>query len=302
MDSDKPEQIPLNKLGIDWIEDRICAETYENRRALREGGWRWRTVPPDPDTGLPSGLIEVPDPTIDQASELTKRADYLVDPTDAWSDYVDVRELPLDVVGIPYWIHKRVDAWNAWNESTGKPVEPGTAGKGVVAKAHAGKEPFLPVRCKAIKKDGQRCWAWSADAANDGHCRSHAPGAALSANMGHNIMLAKVKVMQAMPAMADALEELALGAASEQVRLKAITEMMDRGGVNAQTDVNLIGGGDGQGADPAAIVRERLADMAAKAAGTEAMRTKIEATLGVVQVDENGQDIVDAEVIEEGVK
>lgn len=283
--TEEPQVIPLERLNIEWVEPRVCDETFANRQELRRGGWRWKNVPPNPETGMPSGLIEVPDPAVEAQSELERRADFLEDPRDAWSDYLDVRHLPIDCVGVPYWIHKRAEAWHAWNESTGKPVEPGTAGRGVVAKKHAGKEPFLPIRCKAIKKDGTRCWAWSADRANEGYCRSHSPGAALAANQGHQIMLAKVKVMQAMPAMADALEHLALNASSEQVQLKAITEMMDRGGVNASTDINLTGNSPDGALDPAAVIRQRLEEMGKKAAAAREAATEVL--------------VVDAEIVEE---
>ena len=284
-----PEKVPLEHLDIEWVEPRVCAETFENRKALRDGGWQWRPIPPDADTGMPSGLIEVPDPTRQQQTQHVAHMDILVNPKDPWSDFVDVREIPMDATGVPYWIHRRAEKWDAWNESTGKPVPPGTAGKGVVAKKHAGKEPFLPTRCKAIKKDGTRCWGWAAEAATDGHCRAHAPGAALAANMGHNIMLAKVKIMQAMPAMADALEELATSAASEQVRLKAITEMMDRGGVNASTEISI--GVTDTDDDPADVVRKRLATLAERLAESEVIKKKLEAQF-------EPTDVVDAEVID----
>lgn len=288
MDDDERSKLALHELPIEWVEPRVCEETFENRRLLRENGHRWRPVPPDPDTGMPSGLIEVPDPVADQESALARHAPILVDPRDPWSDFVDVREIPIDAVGVPYWIHRKAEQWHEWNASEGKPVEPGTAGKGVVAKAKAGKEPHLPTRCTSIKKDGTRCWAWAADKANDGRCRAHAPGAALAANMGHQIALAKVKVMQAMPAMADALEELALTASSEQVRLKAVTEMMDRGGVNAQTDINVTGGIAVE-KDPAAEIRERLAGLASRLAPPPPPPP----TPG-----EDG-DVIDAEIVED---
>jgi hypothetical protein len=293
VDDDEKPKLALRELPIEWVEDRVCEETFENRRLLRENGHRWRPVPPDPDSGMPSGLIEVPDPVAEQESALVRHAPVLVDPRDPWSDFVDVRELPVDATGVPYWIHRKAEQWHEWNASEGKPVEPGTAGRGVVAKRNAGKEPHLPTRCTAVKKDGTRCWAWAVDKANDGKCRAHAPGAALQANMGHQIALAKVKVMQAMPAMADALEELALTAASEQVRLKAVTEMMDRGGVNAQTDINVTGGIQLE-KDPAAEIRERLAGLASRLAPAA---PSPEAGHAADSPDDG--DVVDAEIVEE---
>lgn len=250
---DPREQLPLDSLPIEWVEPRVCEETFDNRRLLRENGHRWRPVPPDPATGIPSGLIEVPDPAVTQRAMIESHRDLLVDPRDPWSDYVDCRELPADATGAPFWIHRKAEQWREWDERQRLPG------------SRRSREPHLPTRCASIKKDGTRCWAWAADAANDGHCRAHAPGAALAANMGHQIALAKVKVMQAMPAMADALEELALTAASEQVRLKAVTEMMDRGGVTASTDVHISGGVTVE-RDPAVEIRERLAGLAERLA------------------------------------
>lgn len=290
---EQPDRVPLAELPVDWVEPGVCEETFENRRALRDGGWRWRVAPDDPETGAPSGLIEVVTPESLMQSAHDRHRDCLADPRDPWSDYVDPRHLPLDATGVPYWIHRRAERYAEWEASEGKPVEPGTAGRGTVAKAHKGTEPYLPRRCDAIKKDGTRCWAWAVDRANEGKCRAHAPGAALQANMGHQIALAKVKVMQAMPAMVDELEGLALNAASEQVRLKAITEMMDRGGVNAQTDINLSGGVDLSGPSPAEQVRERLENLAERLAQGERVKAELEARM------RGEEEVVDAEVVED---
>lgn len=286
MDDDEKPKLALRELPIEWVEDRVCEENFENRRLLRENGHRWRPVPPDPDTGMPSGLIEVPDPVAEQESALARHAAILVNPRDPWSDFVDVREIPIDATGVPYWIHRKAEQWHEWNASEGKPVEPGTAGKGVVAKAKAGKEPHLPTRCTAVKKDGTRCWAWAVDKANDGKCRAHAPGAALAANMGHQIALSRVKLMQAAPAMVDILEELATTAAAEQVRLKASTEILDRAGVSSSTDINITGAIAVE-ADPATVIRDRLSSLAGRL------------TKADEHAADSDEDVVDAEVAED---
>lgn len=282
------EGIPeLGSLGIEAVDDGVCEDTFENRRLLREAELRWTPVPPGED-GVPTGLITVrpAEPTAPGDRDLyEERKPILEDPRDPWSDYVDAREYPIDAE-VPFWITRRVQKWRDWDE---KERLPGS---------RKSREPHLPTRCTNLKSDGTRCWAWAVDEANEGRCRAHAPGAALAANMGHQIALAKVKVMQAMPAMADELEGLALNAASEQVRLKAITEMMDRGGVTATTEVN-IGGGIRVERDPAEEIRERLAGLAERLTAASAAAPAIEPGHAAIG---DGGDIVDAEVVTESAE
>jgi hypothetical protein len=283
---EEPERVPLDRLAVDWVQPSVCEDTFENRRALRENGNRWRVVPPEQDGGPPTGLVEVVTAQTTMARMQDRFRDCLADPRDPWSDYVDPRLLPMDVEGVPYWVHRRAQRHAEWEASTGKPTPDGP--NGVPAKAHAGKEPYLPTRCDAVKVDGTRCWAWAADGAVPGKCRSHAPGAWMAANAGHNIAVARMRILQALPAVADQLEELALGAASEQVRLKASTEIMDRGGVLAGHEVT-IGGELGVREDPGAAIRGRLAELSRRIAAAEEAR------------DADPPDVVDADVVgEEG--
>lgn len=280
---DVPDHPRKEDLPIEWVDTDVCADEFENRRLLRTANLRWKVVPPGED-GMPSGLVEVVDPDRENSRKQEAYRDLLSNPRDAWSDFVDVRELPPDAAGVPYWIHRRAEAHRRWEATPRLPGSKG--GKG------GGQEPYLPVRCETVKSDGTRCWAWAADKANEGRCRAHAPGAALAANMGHQIALAKVKIMQAMPAMVDELEDLALNAASEQVKLKAVTEMMDRGGVNSSTDINMTGGLE-VSHSPAEEIRSRLDSLAERLAAGARVRAELEAA------QEGSADVVDGEVVPE---
>jgi hypothetical protein len=232
----------LNAIGVEAVDDGICEDTFENRRLLREAKMKWRIVDGGGDSA--TGLIEaVHDANLEAGNQarFDRLQMILVDQTDPWSDYVPADEYPIDMVGIPYWVHRRVEKHNVDKE--------------------AGKNPAswteLPTRCKHVKRDGTRCWAWCFDRTSNGRCRMHAPGAALAENMGVQLTAARVKIMQALPAMADQLEDLALHAASEQVKLKATTEMMDRAGLRGGAEIE-ISGQLTTTADPSIVLRERL--------------------------------------------
>lgn len=266
---------PLSELAVDWIDEWICLESADNREALRDAGYRWRPVPPE-DDNMPTGLMEVilPETEIRKKWDLYK--DMLATPGDPWSDYMDPRELPDDVEGVPYWIHRRVQKYHEWEEKSaaGKTRKPA---------------PHLPTRCTATKRDGTRCWSWCADKDSEGICRAHAPAVFRANDMGHQIMLAKIKMNQAAPAMADVLEELALGAVSEQVRLKAAETILDRVGVSASSEININGNLEVQHS-AADAVKERLAVMVKRMKPEE-----IEAA----EEDSSSSSTVTGEIVEE---
>jgi len=269
----------LEELGIDEAAPGVCEDTFENRRRMRDAGLRWVLVPGD-ETGTVSGLVEVVDEEYLDAQNrgaFEARRDVLADPRDPWSDYLDVRELPIEAPGVPYWIWRLRERWFEWDR---KCREAGGPRRG---------EPHLPTRCLVVKADGARCWSWAADAAADGKCRVHAPGKALAANWGYQTTAARVKMAQALPAMVDQLEALALNAESEPVRLKAVTEMLDRAGVRAGVEVDLTGTLTHEGPDPSQEIRGRLAALGERIAAAE--------LLARGQADP--ADVVDAETVEE---
>jgi hypothetical protein len=244
MDGDGLPKLEL--LGIMEVDDGVCEDTFENRRRLRDAKLRWRLVPTDSD-GHPTGLIEVYaalDLEERQQRNWDRLKPILADPRDPWSDYLPATEYPQDVAGVPFWVHRRVE----------KHLD--DVARGLAPHRRA----ILPTRCVHVRRDGTRCWFWSFDKEAEGRCRNHSPGTSHANNQGFHIA-ARQKVMQALPQMADELEGLALNAASEQVRLKAITEMMDRGGLRAGVEVEISGGLD-RGQDPAEVIRGKLEKLA----------------------------------------
>ncbi len=285
--------VDLEALGIEETDSGVCEDTFTNRRILRGAKLRWKLVPGD-SSDAPTGLIEVVDARwldSDQVRMHDRFRDILADPDDPWGDYLPANQYPMDATGVPYWLYRRVEKWERWVESEGKPVEPGTAGAGVVAKRHAGREPYLPTRCVTIKRNGARCWGWCFDTENDGRCRAHAPGQAFAANKGHHLA-ARAKLVEAMPAMVDELEGMVYDPeAPHNVRLKAITEMMDRGGIRAGSEVDVSGTVSLDGGDAADVIRARLGDLAERLAEARRDEPPVMDATDVV-------DVVDAEVVE----
>ena len=264
---------PLEEVPVEWADEWICLESAENRTALREAGYRWRVVPPD-DGAEPTGLIEVVLPEVLERESWTIYRPILVDPHDPWSDYVDVREIPQDVVGLPYWIHRRAEKFADYEAKK-------------ASGAHMTKKPpHLPTRCTAVKRDGTRCWSWASDRAGNGKCRAHNPKAFRAADKGYSIMVARMKMEQAAPDMADTLEELAREATSEQVRLKAAESILDRVGVSGSTDINVNGSIEVEHS-AAEIVRGRI----------EAIAKRLEPP-----ADDQDTETVEGEIVEEPVK
>lgn len=279
----------LELLGIEEVDTGVCLDNFANRRILRDNNLRWRLVAGDPSEG-PTGLIEVVDARwldAEQSRMHERFKPLLEDPSDPWSDYVPATEYPVDALGVPYWVYQRVERWEKWRGTTGKPVTAG--GRGVVAKAHAGKEPFLPVRCARIKRNGARCWSWCFERDRDGLCRAHLPVAAHQADKAY-AMAARMKLLQAQPHMVDELEAMVYDPeAPHAVRLKAMTEMMDRGGIRAGMEIDITGAVDVGSQDPALVIRDRLGKLAERLVEADRARAEIE----------GGGDVVEATVVED---
>jgi hypothetical protein len=127
--------------------------------------------------------------------------------------------------------------------------------------------------------------------ADDGYCRIHL--GSLQRRPGEDVERARAKLTQAAPYAVDVLEDLMENAASEPVRLKASTEILDRagvrGGVEFDANINI---NDGRPA--AQIVAERLERLAAGAIEVAAKLSEAGITL-----PKSNNDIIDAEVVEE---
>lgn len=278
----RPQLAPL---GIDEVERGICQDTYENRSILRRSKMGWDSV--YSSNGVPTGLIQARSEEMAKQRRILSLAEkrpILVDPDNMNSDFLTgldlIAETATDYL-CPPWV---IGATRAYlkEQAEGGPTS---------AKR---KPAALPHRCRAVKDDGLRCMLWSSGRRNDdGYCRVHLRS--MSRRPGEDIERARNKLTQSAPYAVDVLEDLMQNAASEPVRLKASTEILDRAGVrggiefDARLEVT-------DGRPPAQVVAERLqrlADGAVKIAGALASNG-----VAVEAHDTSDIDISDAEIVE----
>jgi hypothetical protein len=133
---------------------------------------------------------------------------------------------------------------------------------------------------------------WSSGRAkDDGYCRVHL--GSIQRKPGEDIERARSKLVQAAPYAVDVLEDLMENAASEPIRLKASTEILDRagvrGGIEFDANVHIT-----DGRSPAQIVAERLTRLASGAAQITSMLNEA----GIELPTKDDSDIEDAEIVE----
>jgi hypothetical protein len=100
-------------------------------------------------------------------------------------------------------------------------------------------KPLPAIRCQFIKKDGNRCIKWGVPGTG-GWCVKH--GAALPAMRkaaAARVEEARTMMMGKTPEMFEVLYSLTKPGVSEGVRLKAVTEILDRAGLKAGQEVNI---------------------------------------------------------------
>lgn len=270
----------LSELGIEETERGVCEDTYENRLILRRAKLRFQAVfdPSGRATGLISALTQ--DSIIERRIiSLAEKKPLLVDSEDRNSDFFTGLDLVLNETAremVPPWVLGSTRAWLAEQEAGGIPPGSRRAPKG------------LPHRCRTIKSDGIRCMLWgSGRIKDDGLCRIHLKTVR---KPGEDVERARAKLVQAAPYAVDVLEELMEFAESEPVRLKASTEILDRAGVRAGTDLSVEVTLDDK-RDPHEVVLERLARLRD---GAAAVQARLEGG-----TDAQDGEIVDAEVVED---
>ena len=273
----------LSKLGIDEVEKGICQDTYENRAILRRSKMGWDPV--YASNGVPTGLIQARSEEMAKARRvlsLTEKKPILVDPDHMNSDYITGYDLLAESAAdyiVPPWVVGATRSYIKEQEAGGVPA------------GSKRKPAALPTRCRAIKDDGIRCMMWSSGRMqDDGYCRVHL--GSISRKPGEDVERARSKLTQAAPYAVDILEDLMENAASEPVRLKASTEILDRAGVRGGIEFDArIEVADGR--QPAQVVAERLQRLAAGA-------VQIASTLaqaGII-IPTESDEIQDAEIIE----
>lgn len=273
----------LAKLGIDEVEKGICQDTYENRAILRRSKMGWDPV--YASNGVPTGLIQARSEEMAKARRvlsLTEKKPILVDPDHMNSDYITGYDLLAESASdflVPPWVTGATRTYIKEQEAGGVPA------------GSKRKPAALPTRCRAIKDDGIRCMMWSSGRpADDGYCRIHL--GSIQRKPGEDVERARAKLTQAAPYAVDILEDLMENAASEPVRLKASTEILDRAGVRGGVEFDArIEVADGRA--PAQVVAERLQRLAAGA--IQVASVLAEAGIKI----ETESDVIDAEIIED---
>jgi hypothetical protein len=237
--------------------------------------------------GVPTGLVQARSNEMAKARRiisLTEKKPILVDPDHMNSDYITGYDLMAESAAdflVPPWVVGATKTWLREQEAGGLPA------------GSKRKPAAMPTRCRAIKDDGIRCMMWSSGRpADDGYCRVHL--GSIQRKPGEDVERARAKLTQAAPYAVDVLEELMETAASEPVRLKASTEILDRAGVRGGVEFDAkITLNDAR--DPATIVAERLSRLAA---GAAQVATVLEQAGIKPVIDQDDSDIQDAEIEE----
>lgn len=237
----------LTEWGIEEVDAGVCLNTFENRRAIRENRATYMDV--YTKKGEPTNYIQVITKEMREARLLTNKSSLLSDPQNVNSEYITGTELILSDEArmvAPMWV---ISATRHWED--------------VLDTRERGKPNFRPAlasapgRCRAKKSDGNRCANWHNGTTQvDSLCKIHLNRHSDEEFVPSILTKARNRLASATYGAVDGLEELALNATSEPVRLGAYKEILDRagirGGVEIDTNVNV-------NVQPAAdTVKERL--------------------------------------------
>lgn len=250
----------LSTFDIEEVDRGVCLDTAENRRTLRKHRLAWRQIYNSDGSLSPNIEVisaEMQTARVEQAAR--DRAPILVDPKNINSDYLTGWDLIAEKEAdnfIPAWVLASTRKFVKYQDNPGNNPKPNI------------EEP--PSRCTAVKADGTRCLLWCSGRTVDGGlCRVHLGTRNMAT--GLSVQRARDRIQQAAVTAADVIELLLDTADSEQVRLKAATEILDRAGVRAgfEIDQNIT-------ADPASaalMIAERLRKLAEGSKALEILET-----------------------------
>jgi len=235
----------LASLGIIETERGVCEDTFENRSILRSNQLGWDTV--YASNGVPTGLIMARSKDMAKQRRLLSLAEkkpIMVNPGNINSDYLSGLDLIAEPASdnlVPTWV---LGATKMWIAEQDNPIA-----------TEKRKPTALPTRCTYMKDDGIRCMLWTSGRPKDsGMCRVHLRH--VNKRPSDEIERARKKLVQSAPYAVDTLEELMQYAASEPVRLKASTEILDRAGVRGGIELDaMVTTGERPATD---IISERL--------------------------------------------
>ena len=220
--------------GIEPVDAGICEDTYDNRKLLRENKARW--LPVYTQKGEPTNFIQVVTAEMRQAQLVANKSIILTDVKDTDSDYktgFKLTIIPQSDTLVPAWVIAATKQWGNIEEERFLRAEKNEAK--LYRPAIAGP----PGRCMAKNITGHRCQNWhNGRVDSNGLCRTHmanhhyddeTPGV-------HTMAKARARLMSAAEGAVDGLEELALTATSEPVRLGAYRDILDRAGLRGGMD------------------------------------------------------------------
>lgn len=255
-----------------------CDDSFENRRKLRTAKFMW-TQCFDMDTGQPNGLIRAftaEETTARRESVYERKKPLLVDASNPYSDFVGPDEMTMDA-DVPWWVKQHLRNWMQY-EIDGTPDD---------------KRRQFPVRCEVLRTDGTRCWGWAGNPKKAKRCKKHLAWETDADTA--NLQAAKIKFMQASPAMADTLEELATNDKENgSVRLKAATEILDRAGLRGGKELDVRT--EHTVTDKSDEVKERLDNLKER---MEEAAARAAARIAELEAASEPTDVVEAEVIDE---
>ena len=281
----------LHEWGIEEVEVGICEDSYENRRAIRENKGSWVSV--FDQYGHPTGNLQVITSEMKNDALRYRKSMILEDPSDVNSDYITGLNLLLtdDVDKIaPTWVIVRTRQFLHDED------ERDALGGGPAAMVHPSRLVRAPSRCVARKADGSRCWFWNDGSLNrDSVCSRHTKKAPKEKVKPDLIQLARNRLISAAHGAVDEIESLMNNATSEQVRLGAAKEMLDRAGlrggfeIDQKTEVTVT--------SPADLLAKRLADLAEKGRRRDEMMELVAERNREVEAGKT-EDVQDAEIVE----
>lgn len=274
----------LSEWGIEEVERGVCEDTAFNRTAIRQNKAKFQTV--FDRTGMPTPYLQVVSAEMYQAAQGLSKSSLLTDPDDYNSDYLSGISLLLAEEAkslAPTWVLNVTKTYIRQQDEK--------RALGADAELHQSRLVDVPARCSIQKSDGTRCWGWT-DGSTDtvGMCRVHARRAGRSNPLGMSAtQIARNRLMSGTAAMVEQLEELAYSAESEQVRLGAARDFLDRAGIRGgieidqKVEVNITEAAD--------LVRDRIAKL----------RKGHEEKAKILRQIQEGQtaEVVDAEVVED---
>lgn len=247
-DTPKDYRPDLTFYGIDEVDRGVCEDSYENRSILRVHRLSWQPI--YDANGEITGNIEVLSPEMSaRRSErnIEDRRVLLVDDRDLNSDFITEEALLIEEqsdIMVPLWVIAATRSWIRIRETR---------------KENPKAMPLIggpPTRCRAIKSDGVRCLKWcTGRVTDDGLCTVHL--GSKNNNLTGAVARARQRAYQAAPTAVAILESMMESAESEQVKLKAATEILDRAGIRGGVEIDAKVEVSERPADD--IIRERLA-------------------------------------------